>query len=184
MAIRYISDLHFGHANVIKFDNRPFSDVKEMDREMIRRWNQVVDKNDQVYILGDMFWKKADEAIPILKELKGNKFLVRGNHDRIGNREFDKCFARIVDYIEVKDGTRHVICCHYPILAPKNHYYDGWYHLYGHVHNTWEEKICRDVRARMAEAGVSCRMRNVGCMMPWMDYTPRTLDEIFEAKEM
>ena len=145
MAIRYISDLHFGHVNVIKFDNRPFSDVEEMDREMARRWNEVVDKDDQVYILGDMFWKKADEAIPILKELKGNKFLVRGNHDRIGNREFDRCFARIADYIEVKDGARHVICCHYPILAPKNHYYDGWYHLYGHVHNTWEVKVCEGI---------------------------------------
>lgn len=182
MAIRYISDLHFGHAKVIQMDNRPFSDVEEMDRELVRRWNEVVNKDDQVYVLGDMFWKKADEAIPILKELKGNKFLVRGNHDRVGNREFDKCFARIADYIEVKDEGRHVILCHYPIFAFKNHYYEGNYHLYGHVHNSWEERICDDVRARMAEAGVSCRMRNVGCMMPYMDYAPRTLDEIFGAE--
>ena len=97
MAIRYISDLHFGHFNIIRFDMRPFESIEEMDRELVKRWNDVVDKDDQVYVLGDMFWKKADEAIPILKELKGNKFLVRGNHDRVGDRNFDKCFARITD---------------------------------------------------------------------------------------
>lgn len=26
-----------------------------------------------------------------------------------------------------------------------------------------------------------CQMFNVGAMMPWMDYTPRTLDEIIAA---
>lgn len=183
MAIRYISDLHFGHSNIIRFDMRPFESTEEMDRELVKRWNDVVDKDDQVYVLGDMFWKKADEAIPILKELKGNKFLVRGNHDRVGDRNFDKCFACITDYTEVKDEGRHVILCHYPIFAFKNHYYDGWYHLYGHVHNTWEETICDDVRARMNELGIRCEMRNAGCMMPWMDYAPRTLNEIFGAEE-
>lgn len=119
MAIRYISDLHFGHSNIIRFDMRPFESTEEMDRELVKRWNDVVDKDDQVYVLGDMFWKKADEAIPILKELKGNKFLVRGNHDRVGDRNFDKCFARITDYTEVEDEGRHVILCHYPFLPSR-----------------------------------------------------------------
>ena len=48
----YISDLHFGHENAIEFDNRPFSDVDEMDRRMIELWNLRVSHNDDVYIVG------------------------------------------------------------------------------------------------------------------------------------
>ena len=51
--IYYISDLHFGHANVIEFDKRPFANVEEMDRIMIERWNERVSDMDDVYISGD-----------------------------------------------------------------------------------------------------------------------------------
>ena len=49
----YIGDTHFGHENVIKFDNRPFKDSEQMDIELINRWNDVVKSEDEVYILGD-----------------------------------------------------------------------------------------------------------------------------------
>ena len=38
----YISDLHFGHYNVLKYDNRPFSSIEEMDKKIIENWNEVV----------------------------------------------------------------------------------------------------------------------------------------------
>lgn len=50
---RYISDLHLGHANVLKFDQRPFLTLDEMHETIINNWNSVVDKTDDVYILGD-----------------------------------------------------------------------------------------------------------------------------------
>ena len=78
---RYISDLHFGHANVIRFDDRPFSDVAAMEDALIQNWNSVTDQNDTVYILGDFCWGKEDEWKRILPQLKGNKVLIRGNHD-------------------------------------------------------------------------------------------------------
>ena len=56
MAIMYISDLHFGHANIIKIDKRPFSDVEEMNQKMIENWNNKVKSDDWVYILGDFCW--------------------------------------------------------------------------------------------------------------------------------
>ena len=68
--------------------------------------------------------------------------------------------------------------CHYPIPCFKNHYY-GWYHLYGHVHSSFEWNMMEHNRYLMQELyGIPCHMYNVGAMMPWMDYTPRTLDEI------
>ena len=54
---RYISDLHLGNANVIKFDNRPFESLEEMHKTIITNWNRVVNQNDTVYILGDFCWE-------------------------------------------------------------------------------------------------------------------------------
>ena len=50
----YISDWHYGHANVIAFDNRPFKSLLEMDEALVDRWNAVVSPGDIVYVLGDM----------------------------------------------------------------------------------------------------------------------------------
>ena len=52
--IFFTSDLHFGHENVLRFDNRPFQTIEEMDEELIRRWNAKVGKGDLVYVLGDL----------------------------------------------------------------------------------------------------------------------------------
>ena len=56
----FTSDLHFGHANVITFDKRPFTTVEEMDAELIKRWNNKVGTGDLVYVLGDMIWKSSN----------------------------------------------------------------------------------------------------------------------------
>ena len=51
MANFYISDLHIGHENILRFDNRPFADVSEMNNKLIENWNARVHSNDTVYIL-------------------------------------------------------------------------------------------------------------------------------------
>lgn len=174
----YIADWHYGHKNCIAFDNRPFASVEEMNLELIRRWNKVVSDKDTVYILGDMFWCGSDTAIPVLAQLNGTKILIKGNHDRIRNSDIASRFAQIVDYLEIKDGDRDIVLCHYPIPCFKNHYY-GWHHLYGHVHTSFEANMMERVKWEMRNLyDKQCLMFNVGAMMPWMDYTPRTLDEI------
>ena len=179
----YISDWHYGHSNILAFDNRPFLSVEEMNEALVQRWNDVVKPGDIVYVLGDMFWCKARDAIPVLQKLNGEKFLIKGNHDRMHGTKFNKQFVKITEYLEVEDNGRNIVLCHYPIPCFKNHYY-GWYHLYGHVHNTWEQNMMlRDKMLTQDLYNMPCRMYNVGAMMPYMDYTPRTLDQIIEANE-
>ena len=168
----------FSHANCLGFDNRPFTSIEQMNKELIRRWNNAVSDGDLVYILGDMFWCAPKQAAPIMEQLNGQKILVKGNHDRWHDSKFDKLFVKIDEYIETEDNGRKVVLCHYPIPCFKNHFY-GWTHLYGHVHNSFEWNMMEHQRFLMEELyDRQCNMINVGAMMPWMDYTPRTLDEI------
>jgi len=180
----YIADWHYGHKNVIAYDNRPFKSVEDMNEELIRRWNEAVSAGDLVYILGDMFWCKPADAIPVLNKLNGQKILVKGNHDMTGKHDFGNKFVKITDYLEVEDAGRKVVLSHYPIPFFKNHSY-GWYHLYGHVHSSFEWNMVENLSSQ-----ISClydkphQMYNVGAMMSWMDYTPRTLDEIIEGGQL
>ena len=179
----YIADWHYDHKNILHFDNRPFLTVEEMNQELIRRWNEVVSPEDIVYVLGDMFWCKPKEGIPVLDQLKGQKFLIKGNHDQANDAEFRKRFVKITEYLEVEDEGRKIVLCHYPIPCFKNHFY-GWYHLYGHVHTSFEYNMMEHTKRLMTELyDRQCQMYNVGAMMPYMDYTPRTLDEILSWSE-
>ena len=180
----YISDWHYGHKNCLAFDNRPFTTIEQMNTALVERWNSVVKPGDSVYVLGDMFWCNADTAIPILNSLAGEIFLVKGNHDRCHIKRFVDQFVKVSEYMEIEDKDRKVVLCHYPIPCFKNHFY-GWYHLYGHVHNSFEYNMMEHTKFLMKELyDRPCNMFNVGAMMPWMDYTPRTLNEIIStAKE-
>ncbi len=182
----YIADMHFGHQNVLAFDNRPFSSIEENDRTMIDNWNSVVGMSDDVYILGDISWHNSTETIKIIEQLNGNKHLIRGNHDPkvLKNPKLQNLFIEITDYKEITfDDGKGLVLCHYPILAFKNHYY-GWIHLYGHVHTTWEYDLIEESRKKSIEiSGKPCRMYNVGAMMPYMNYMPHTLTGILKACE-
>lgn len=77
------SDPHFGHENIIKYENRPFSSVEEMNLQLVKNWNKVVSKGDTVFVLGDIAFKlKKEEVANIIKQLNGKKILILGNHDR------------------------------------------------------------------------------------------------------
>jgi len=174
----YIADWHYDHTNILAYDNRPFKSVEAMNAALIERWNKAVSPSDTVYILGDMFWGNETNAIPVLDRLNGQKILIKGNHDKCKNPNFTRRFVQIADYLEIVDEDKHVVLCHYPIPCFKNHF-RGWYHLYGHVHISFEYNMMEHDKFLMQELyGHKCRMFNVGAMMPWMDYTPRTLVEI------
>ena len=77
-----IADTHFGDENIRLYEERPFPDTDTMDRELIRRWNSVVDDHDLVYHLGDFCSGGQERCRELLSQLKGQKILVMGNHDQ------------------------------------------------------------------------------------------------------
>lgn len=185
----YISDLHFGHKNILQFDNRPYNSVEEMEEQLILNWNSVVSKDDTVYILGDFCWGKEKDWLRLLPMLKGKKILISGNHDIFKNRmtgQLKAEFEDIKDYKEIYDEGRKVIMCHYPILAYKHSYDPDTFMLHGHVHNRtteakWIKEFVEELRAsRIAGFDNRGQIINVGCMMPYMNYIPRTLDYLIE----
>lgn len=179
----YIADWHYGHDNILHYDNRPFANVEEMNRALVTLWNETVSDDDTVYVLGDMFWCKPSEAVSVLRALNGHKILIKGNHDKLGCANFDKCFDKIADYLEIvdEDGCetgQKLVLCHYPIPCFKNHF-KGWIHLYGHVHDTFEHNMMLHDRYLMEELyGRPCKMYNIGASLPWMKYAPQTLRSI------
>lgn len=178
--IFYISDLHFGHKNILGYDGRPFFTVAEMDKALIDNWNSVVKNGDTVYVLGDVSWYNKEDQKNIVNQLNGFKILIYGNHDY--NSYHKDGFDAHYDYLEINDNGRKVVLCHYPIVS-FNGMYRGWYHLYGHVHNTADDNMVEHYLKQWEEYYLKpCHAVNVGCMKPWMNYTPRTLDEIIEMK--
>ena len=185
---RYISDLHFGHSNIIRFDSRPFDSVEEMNQILISNWNKAVKNGDTTYILGDFCWGKEPEWIEILNKLNGNKVLIRGNHDlKQMSRTLKDKFLYIKDRHEISDFGKKVIMSHYPELAYKSDYNENVFMLHGHVHYRTSEaayirKWVKELREnRSNDWDNRGQIINVGCMLPEMDYTPRTLMEILQA---
>lgn len=137
----FISDTHFGHANIIKYCNRPFSSPEEMDEEMIKRWNSVVPKDGIVFHVGDFTFKGRENIVEYRKRLNGKIYLVLGNHDR--EKDVKKAgFESICDLLnviilddEMDDGNQRVTMCHWPMISWNQSHRGAW-NLFGHHHGS------------------------------------------------
>jgi calcineurin-like phosphoesterase family protein len=140
----YCADLHLNHHNIIKYCNRPWSSVEEMNGALISIWNERVKSLDQVIFLGDFGYFRTTEGVTrYLKMLNGSKILIAGNHDDKVIRQSPEWKA-IYDIYESCDlfddgaGRREYIrfcCCHYPMRS-WNKLSKGCYMLHGHCHGT------------------------------------------------
>ena len=138
--IFFISDTHFGHANMLNFFNydgtrtRPFNSIEEVDELMIQNWNEMVKSGDKIYHLGDVaFGQSFDKVMP---KLNGTKVLIKGNHDRLQIGKYAKYFKDV-------RGTCHIdgnyLLSHFPIHPDsKGRFVRG---LHGHVHSQTVMKL-------------------------------------------
>lgn len=128
----FTADTHFGHGKILQHCERPYPNAEEMDRDMVRIWNETVGVADTVYHLGDFSLKGTAFVRPLLRQLHGRKILVRGNHDRSGVADgWDAVHDMLL--IDTNDGPAFL--CHYPLREwPQQ--WRGAVHLYGHVHGS------------------------------------------------
>ena len=169
------ADEHYGHANILRYCERPFTDVDHMARELVERQNAVVGPNDDVIHVGDFVMN--ERLLPsILPQLRGRHTLVFGNHDRCHPCRKDHVAAKrrylqagFVDVVErfVLDG---MLVHHMPYSGDdreKYHAYrpadEGLVLLHGHIHGLWK------TRGRMVNVGVDVR-----------GYAPVSLDEVLD----
>lgn len=123
--IYFTADTHFGHANIIKYCNRPFSSVGQMDEVMILNWNGLVRPADTVYHLGDFAHRKWRG---VLRRLNGTIFLIPGDHDRKCKGEWVLPKIHSITY-----ENQQVVLCHYLMYSwPRSHF--GTWLLHGHHH--------------------------------------------------
>lgn len=169
--IWFTSDLHLSHYNSIAHNNRPYSSVQQMNEELIKHWNNRVQPNDVIYVLGDFCWGWNSQQIQqTLDKLNGIKYLIYGNHDKLGPHRLANRWVEIVPYKEINIGNDFITMCHYP-MAEWNCCYRGSYHLYGHCHGKFD----------LANVTKDLAHHNTKCMDVGVDannYMPISWDEI------
>jgi len=132
--IFFTADQHYGHRNIIKYCNRPFSSVEEMDEELIKRHNKVIGIDDTVIHAGDFTLATRQIAGRYIRRLNGtHKFLV-GSHDKwIREINFPEIMVKKID-------GQTIVVCHYAMLVWPHSHYNSW-HLFGHSHGRLNDKI-------------------------------------------
>jgi len=161
-----ISDLHLGHANIQKYADRP----ENADELIIEGWNKVVGKNDSVLMLGDLSLCGKPKTISLCSQLRGKKYLIRGNHDGHSVGWYADCGFKVIEaiYKAFKDkyeNRYHVLFTHEPVLDIK--WNKNWFNIHGHVHRGVHRD--HDLTERHFNA----------CVEP-LNYQPKPLYEILD----
>ena len=164
--IYVISDTHFGHENSLKWTDsegnklRPFNTIDDLNSTIINNWNNTVTDQDHVYHLGDVVINK--KYLYLVKQLKGHKRLVRGNHDIESTNTFIDVGFKEIYGVRVFTNLKCILS-HFPIhpecLA------EGWINVSGHLHSN-----CLSDR------------RYINVSVEQVNYTPVLLEEILATR--
>lgn len=184
----FTADHHFGHTNILKYANRPFENVDDMNESMISKWNEVVGSDDTVYYVGDFTLAGFEPFVQYVMRLNGKIKFIPGGHDHRWLKDFDQFvvpsksghFAEILPplySLEIPNKGKYplvIVLCHYPLLTwDRSHY--GAFHLHGHSHGKigkigksgMEELDPPLKRGERMDIGVDCH-----------DYYPVSLEKV------
>lgn len=188
------SDLHLGHANILKYCERPGDgSVESMNEALVEKWNAVVRPRDRVWVLGDIVMGKRDETIGYVNRLHGKISLIPGNHDDIhpmyagtktgADHRVAVYRDNLDEILPVEVLAFGMVWSHFPYVGAYTDHaeedrsarYDPWSPqdrgkvlVHGHVHDEWQ--------TRLSPAG--SLMINVGADA-W-DHTPLSFEQVAE----
>ena len=168
--IWFTSDLHLGHKSVIQMQDRPFSDVTEMNEMLIQNINNVVKPTDKLYILGDVSHHiSPEETSELVRRIHGRKYLIFGNPALF---EFEGPYLKLNAY------GQNFILMHYPLLS-WDKVRHGSVMLHGHIHSDPsynESEIASGIRRY--DVGVDANGYapvSIDTVMDWVKRTPLCL---------
>lgn len=170
--IWFTADQHLNHTNIIKYCNRPFKDVNEMDTKLIFDWNSIIRADDCVFHLGDLCLGNLNVASIYIPRLNGTIHLLANDqhHDRRWLNDFKKYnypMHRLI--LEAPLLTLEpsyprnnvpIVLCHFPLAEWDRKHYGAW-HLHGHSHGTYKAE------GKILDVGVDSAYKLLGAYRPF-----------------
>lgn len=165
MSVFFISDLHFNHGNIIKYCNRPFVNADQMNRELVRRWNSAVSKDDTIFHLGD-FCKRGN-PYEFINKLNGHIIFIEGNHDEelVKHNVRPRC-----KHMVYRKNAEDFMLIHTNEWLP--HPWDNGWIICGHHHNN-------NVRAHPL---IHNKNKLINVSAELLDYTPIEASELLSRR--
>lgn len=169
--IYFISDTHFNHANIIKYCNRPFKTIQEMNEAIIKNWNSIVTSTDIIYHLGDLALGRKEQIENIINKLNGKKYIVRGNHDRLGVKTYEELGFNVLKNAPIELEEYKILLSHIPV--PDKQIPKGFINLHGHMH---DKKLYECIEKYDSKLYSIEKHINISCDVT--DFRPISLQEI------
>jgi len=132
----FTADLHLGHTNILK--HRPqFKNIEEMNNTIINNILNLMNKDDVLYVLGDIALKtiEIEKFLDIMIKNNKNVLLLKGNHDSLPYQKYNKYILKDCIY-DIKIENQYITLCHFPMLCWEKSHYNSWM-LHGHIHNSF-----------------------------------------------
>ena len=175
--VYFWSDMHLGHKcehwETPLWKNRGFNSVEEHDEILIKRWNDNLGEESEIFHLGDiMFGTKGEERLTdVLNRLTFKTlYLFSGNHsagykqllskssEENGTRylNFDNKIVYFVpNYLEIMICGQPIVLSHFPLVSWNGQAKGSWM-IHGHCHgNLWNSDIGKTLY-------IHCKIRDVG----------------------
>jgi calcineurin-like phosphoesterase family protein len=169
MGVWFTSDLHLGHRLVAGL--RGFNNVEDHDAAIVKGWDRLIRKDDDVWVLGDLCASAPDHALSLIASMRGRKHLVSGNHDRCHpmhrdahnqQRRYLEVFHSVQPFARRKVAGRDVLLSHFPYERdreePRYMQYrlrdEGAWLFHGHLH-TEDQGVGREIHVGVDAWGLT-----------------------------
>jgi calcineurin-like phosphoesterase family protein len=181
----FLSDTHFGHANIINYCSRPFTypDIEEMDLTMLSAMQDADAAGKTIIHAGDFVFRPTTlESVGWRP--KGDHIILLGNHDKHANKDgkYRKLYREFFGTIEGHSDTWRtnflsITVDGEPIMIshePQQQLMWHKYNLYGHHHSNM---VLRPVQFLPTYDWLFKSNRHFNISVELTNYKPVSLDE-------